>query len=209
MAKLTIDTGTAGNPATGDTLRTAMAKVNANFDEVYQLVGDGSTGLITTSVTNGDLKLQANGTGVIEVDQLQISNTTITPITTNASLTLQSNGTGTIILSDNSSVQGTFGVSGNVTFDGSLNRIGDFTFSGNNISATRSNDDLKLSASGTGNIVVNDDRIVINTSKTATGLGSAGDRAGSISWDGTNLYVCTADHDGVTTIWKKLVLQAI
>ena len=52
MARLNIDTGTAGNPATGDTLRTAMTKANNNFEEVYQLVGDGSTGLITTSITN-------------------------------------------------------------------------------------------------------------------------------------------------------------
>ena len=37
MTRLTIDTGTAGNPATGDTLRTAMTKVNSNFAE---LAGD-------------------------------------------------------------------------------------------------------------------------------------------------------------------------
>ena len=153
MAKLTIDTGTAGNPATGDTLRTAMTKVNANFEEVYQLVGDGSTGLITTAITNGDLKIQPNGAGNVEIDSLQISDTTITPLVTNA--------------------------------------------------------DLTLGVNGTGNVVVNDDRLIINTSKTATGIGSSGDRAGSISWDGTNLYVCTANYDGVTAIWKKLVLQAI
>ena len=36
MARLNIDTGTVGNPATGDTLRTAMTKINTNFEEVYQ-----------------------------------------------------------------------------------------------------------------------------------------------------------------------------
>jgi hypothetical protein len=96
MAKLTIDTGTAGNPATGDTLRTAMTKVNANFDEVYQLVGDGSTGLITTAITNGDLKLQANGTGAIEIDTLSITNSTISSIATNSNITISPNGTGAI-----------------------------------------------------------------------------------------------------------------
>ena len=98
MAKLTIDTGAAGNPATGDTLRTAMTKVNANFDEVYQLVGDGSTGLITTAITNGDLKLQANGTGAIEIDTLSVTNSTITSITTNSDITLTPNGTGNVVL---------------------------------------------------------------------------------------------------------------
>ena len=35
MARLNIDTGTEGNSATGDTLRTAITKINTNFDEVY------------------------------------------------------------------------------------------------------------------------------------------------------------------------------
>jgi len=153
MARLNIDTGTVGNPATGDTIRTAMTKINSNFQEVYQLVGDGDTGLLTTSVTNGDIKIQPNGTGNVEIDSLQISDTTITPLTTNG--------------------------------------------------------DLTLGVNGTGQVIVSDDRIVINTSKTATATGTSGDVAGSISWDGTNLYVCTANYDGVTAIWKKLVLQAI
>jgi hypothetical protein len=66
MARLTINTGTAGNPATGDSLRGAFTKVNTNFEEVFSLIGDGSTGLITTSVTNGDLKIQPNGTGICQ-----------------------------------------------------------------------------------------------------------------------------------------------
>ena len=34
MARLTIDIGTDGNSATGDTLRTAFNKVNQNFSEL-------------------------------------------------------------------------------------------------------------------------------------------------------------------------------
>ncbi len=98
MSRLNIDTGTLGNPATGDTLRTAMAKTNTNFEEVYQLIGDADDGLITTSITNGDLKLQANGTGIIEVDHLQVNNTTISTITTNSDLTLSANGTGAVVI---------------------------------------------------------------------------------------------------------------
>jgi hypothetical protein len=153
MARLNIDTGTEGNPATGDTLRTAMTKINNNFIDVYGLVGDPSTGLLTNSTTNGDIKVQPNGTGIVEIDQLQINNSTITPLITNG--------------------------------------------------------DLTLGVNGTGQVVVSDDRIVITTTKTATGIGSAGDVAGSIAWDTTNLYVCTANYDGSTAVWKKLVLQAI
>ena len=35
MTRLIIDTGTEGNSATGDTIRTAMGKINDNFLEVY------------------------------------------------------------------------------------------------------------------------------------------------------------------------------
>ena len=98
MARQNIDTGTEGNSATGDTLRTAMTKINTNFEDVYQLIGDPSTGLITTQVTNGDLKLQPNGTGSIEIDQLKIDSSAITTIGTNANLTLTANGTGAITL---------------------------------------------------------------------------------------------------------------
>ena len=153
MARLNIDTGTEGNVATGDTLRTAMTKINNNFIDVYGLVGDPSTGLLTNSTTNGDIKVHPNGTGIVEIDQLLINDTTITPLITNG--------------------------------------------------------DLTLGVNGTGQVVVADDRIVINTTKTASGVGSAGDVAGSIAWDTTNLYVCTANYDGSTAVWKKLVLQAI
>ena len=98
MSRLNIDTGTLGNSATGDTLRTAMTKVNTNFEEVYQLIGNADDGLITTTITNGDLKLQANGSGIIEVDHLQVNNTTISTITTNSDLTLSANGTGAVAI---------------------------------------------------------------------------------------------------------------
>jgi hypothetical protein len=62
------------------------------------LVRDGSSGLIATDVTNGDLKLQANGTGSIEIDTLSIQNSTITSITTNSDITLTPNGTGNVVL---------------------------------------------------------------------------------------------------------------
>jgi len=120
-ARLTIDTGTAGNPETGDTLRTAMTKSNTNFAE---LAGD-----------------------------LQMSENTI----------LSSDTNGNIILDPN----------------------------------------------GTGQVQVNADRLVITTTKTATAVGNTGDVAGSISWDATNLYVCTANYDGSTVIWKKVTLASI
>ena len=51
MAKLGINTGSAANDGTGDGLRLGGGKVNANFDEVYSSIGDGSTLRIGTGST--------------------------------------------------------------------------------------------------------------------------------------------------------------
>ncbi len=170
MSRLTIDTGTAGNPATGDSLRGAFTKVNTNFEEIFQLVGDGPTGLLTTSITNGDIKIQPNGTGVVEIDLLQVSDNTITPIATNANLVLAGNGTG------------------KVTID-------DFTFSGNILSTTSSNANMELDPAGTGNLVLKSGDFLPATTLTQF-LGSASKRwhtlyvgPGSINIDGVTLSV--------------------
>jgi len=137
MARTNIDIGTLGNPATGDTLRTAMIKINNNFTEVYSLVRDGSSGLIATDVTNGDLKLQANGTGNIEIDQLSINGDSITSIATNGSVDITGNGTGGVNIEalsfNGTSISSTdssrINLNENVTVDGDLVVTGTFTIS--------------------------------------------------------------------------------
>ena len=100
MTRLIIDTGIDGNSATGDTLRTAMTKINANFLDVYTDLSSttSSGGFLTNPNTNGNVKIQANGTGIIEIDRLSINNTTITGMDTNANITIEPNGTGDILL---------------------------------------------------------------------------------------------------------------
>ena len=43
MTKQTINRGSAANDGTGDNLRAGAAKVNENFDEIYSVLGDGTT----------------------------------------------------------------------------------------------------------------------------------------------------------------------
>jgi hypothetical protein len=82
MSRLTIDTGTAGNAATGDSLRAAFTKVNTNFEELYAELGaDGSLSdlnftdnIISTDNTNQNIILSPNGTGLIDVDTRRIIN---------------------------------------------------------------------------------------------------------------------------------------
>jgi len=163
MARINIDIGVLGNPATGDTLRTAMTKINTNFTEVYSLVRDGSSGLIATDVTNGDLKLQANGTGAIEIDTLSITNSTITSITTNSDITLTPNGTGNVVLGNFTfNADQTVGASEDnyvFTYDHSTGTIGLEASAAGDVTAssTTTFTNKTFDANGTGNSISNID----------------------------------------------------
>jgi len=147
MARLIIDTGTEGNTATGDTLRGAMAKINANFVEVYDdLAGSSLGGLFTNNQTNGDVKIQANGTGIVEIDQLQITDDAITSLVTNGDVTLAGNGTGVVHVNDTLTV-GVNNTNATITTLGT----GDLTLSTN--SGTNSGT-IKIADGAGGNITV-------------------------------------------------------
>ena len=45
--------------------------------------------------------------------------------------------------------------------------------------------------------------IVLKVSAPASSVGSAGDKAGLISWDANYIYVCGGTYDGSTSIWKR------
>ncbi len=145
MARKIIDTGSLGNPATGDTLRTAMTKSNENFSELYTDLAatTSSNGNLTNSDTNGDVKIFANGTGIVEIDRLSINNTTITSLDTNADITILGNGTGGVVLG------------GPVTATEIVT---------NQITSNGSNANLRLKTEGTGDLIIdNDGQVGIGT----------------------------------------------
>ena len=138
MARLVIDTGTLGNPATGDTLRTAMTKANDNFAELYTDLAEttSSNGILTTGTTNGDIKIFPNGTGIVEIDRLSLNNTTISSLDTNADINILPGGTGGVVLG------------GQVT-------AGEIVT--NQITSNGSNANLKLITAGTGDLIIDTD----------------------------------------------------
>ena len=83
MSKQRINVGTGVNTGTGDTLRSAMEKCNNNFDELYDLIGQDSTGksidisgnTISSTFTNTDIVLDPNGTGDVVIDADLVVNT--------------------------------------------------------------------------------------------------------------------------------------
>lgn len=58
-------------------------------------------------------------------------------------------------------------------------------------------------------VVVNNNSLTITTSKTpATAVGAVGDVQGMIAWDSSYIYVCIADYDGSTEVWRRNGLTA-
>ena len=57
MAKQTINTGLSANDRTGDTLRTTGTKINANFTELYNVLGGSNIGSGTSQLTDSGLDI--------------------------------------------------------------------------------------------------------------------------------------------------------
>lgn len=83
MPKQRINVGSGINTGTGDTLRAAMEKCNNNFDELYDLIGQDSTGrsidisgnVISSTFTNTDINISPNGTGDTVISSDLVVNT--------------------------------------------------------------------------------------------------------------------------------------
>jgi hypothetical protein len=75
MAKLGIQTGTTPNDGTGDTLLTGAIKINGNFDEIYNAIGDGSSiGLEVTSASPIQISLSGS---VLTFNVVGVGSTTL------------------------------------------------------------------------------------------------------------------------------------
>ena len=77
MAQTVINVGSNANDGTGDDLRSAMISINANFTELYAASPVTSQisiecNEVKTSSSNANLKLIASGTGVVELEGIQI-----------------------------------------------------------------------------------------------------------------------------------------
>jgi len=84
-----------------------------------------------------------------------------------------------------------------------------FDLTNNDIEATNSNGGINLIPNGTGKVVVEDNSITIQTSNTPpSAVGAAGDTAGMVAWDASYIYVCTANYDGSTAIWRRSAISA-
>ena len=124
MAKQSINRGTAANDGTGDNLRAGAQKVNNNFDELYNALGNGTT------LTSGNYLTDAS-TNVITNKTINGPDNTITNIPSsalaslpnskldNSTITITGDGAATsaIDLGDTLTIEGGTGITTTVTAD--------------------------------------------------------------------------------------------
>jgi hypothetical protein len=129
--------------------------------------------LITTTLSNSDLELAANGTGKVVVpnNNVDIANT----LTVNSTSYLSSvnvtgtiNHTGNTIQTGNLTEVGNFTLQGTLTVDG-ISNFANVNVQTNNISSRTGNSDLNLIAAGTGKIYVPNNDVVVEKNLTVTG----------------------------------------
>lgn len=77
MSRLGINTGNNPNDGQGDPLRVAMGKINSNFLEIYNSLGDGFN-LVSYANTSGISSISRNLTGSPRINVSGILNTGIT-----------------------------------------------------------------------------------------------------------------------------------
>ena len=123
MTKQTINRGSAANDGTGDNLRAGAAKVNENFNELYNVLGDGTTLLSGNYITDASTSVLTNKTingpdntitnipssALASLPNTKLDNSTIT-ITGDT-------GSHAVDLGDTLTVQGSNGIATTVTAD--------------------------------------------------------------------------------------------
>jgi len=215
MVQQVIDVGVNADDGTGDSLYVSGNKINANFNDFFDLVPVKSDikffgNNITSRLSNADIDVHPSGTGSIVFPGIRFNDNNIEVINTNDDIKIIANGSGrvtiaglafggTTISSDDSS---TININENVIVDGSLSVEDGFTFSGAKTFATGM--DIATLTLGNGSIVDSTGAISFgNENLTTTGTVTAGtsstignltlangsitDSGGSISFGNENL----------------------
>lgn len=201
MSKQIVNVGTNQDDGTGDNLRDAFVKVNANFTEVYSELGgtslsnlrfSGST--ITTDATNTSIILDPQGVGKITLNG-------DTHIAGNI------NATAAMVLSGNLNVAGgttltsTINVAGATKLSSTLDVTGASTFSGDVTAvnlATTGNTDLGNATSDTITVTGRFDSNITPSANATYDIG-----ASALRWN--NVYAVNANISGDITLGGNLV----
>jgi hypothetical protein len=159
MAYQSIGRGTTANDGTGDDLRTGAGKVNANFVEVYTLLGDGST-LTTDTVTLNTATQTLTNKTITGTFTGNITGDVTGNVTGNVTGDLTGNVTGAVTGNVTGDLTGdvTGAVTGNVTGDLTGDVTGNVSTSSGNLQLTAATQIVEVRGDGSateGAIVLN------------------------------------------------------
>jgi len=172
MAKQTIDLGTLGGAdGTGDSIRTAGAKINNNFTELYATSAVQShIGIvqnnISSTLSNADIVLKPAGTGSILFPAMRFNDNNIETTRSNDSLNFKPSGTGHLVIdtlkfkgntvsteTTNTDIELAAG-SGIVNVTSALTIDRNIKIESNTIQTTKTNNDIVLTAAGSGSVQI-------------------------------------------------------
>ena len=204
MAKQTIGIGSAANDGTGDPLRTAFTKINANFSELYGTSAEANDILEDTSPQLGG--------------NLDINGWNITSARSNENIRVIPNGTGTVELEANTNVTGNLTATGNIFANGNINlgnSAGDQTkvvgvfeadniqIDGTTITTNTTNGSVTITGNGSGGVNIDNLTFNDNTISSASNAdinlnpgGTGNIIAGAVTISGTTLSA--ADSSQIT-----------
>ena len=194
MAQTTINVGSNANDGTGDDIRSAFISVNANFTELYAASPVTSSislagNTISTNASNANLKLIASGTGVIELEGIQIRDNHIEGIRSNEDINISASGSGNIVIGAVTVTTG--GVLQATTIDTNSISSADSTAiqinDALNVSGTLSADiiDTNVISSTDSSAVTISDNLQVNGTLTATSITGLTVLNNSLQSDGT------------------------
>ncbi len=204
MAQQTIGVGSSANDGTGDPLRTAFNKINANFSELYGASGEDAIVDDTSPQLGGNL---------------DINGFNITSARSNENIRIIPNGTGTVELEANTNVTGNLTATGNIFANGNINLgdgAGDQTkvtgvfeadqlqIDGTTLTSTVTNGSVTIQGNATGgvnvaDITINDNKISASNSNSNLELSASGTGnviVGAVTVSGTTLSA--ADSSQIT-----------
>ena len=227
MAQELINLGALADDGTGDTIRATGIKINNNFTELFatssaesqiHFIGNN----ISSTLSNSDIVLSGNGTGIVKFSDLTIDHTIrmsdneIRVNTSNADLVLSASGTGIVVIGktdiDGGAIDGTVigattpaaATFSTLSYNNGPLVIDGVTITDNTISTNASNSNLELSANGSGYV-----RISTNSGGLA-GQVLKTDGSGQLSWFTSSiLFDSTLIDDGTATLSGNSATQTI
>jgi len=198
---ITNDLIVGGTITVGDI--NSAGTITANKFSTGDIIIDDN--FITTTLSNSDLELRANGTGEVIVPSNDVNiaqDLTVDGLSTFANTTIVGTltHTGNTTQTGNYNLTGALNVIGEVTIS-STTQFEDIQISGNVVTTTQSNSDLELRAAGSGEVIIPNNDVTISNSLTVDGTLSVGNinSSGTISANNFSTGDILIDDNFITT----------